>query len=264
MAADTAQLVKAQAGDQEALERLLQANRGLVHKLAFDCWQRSDAHSRMELGDLLQEGRIGLWQAIHSFDPERGAFGTHAAWAIRGRLSHALKRRAGDPEADSLDEFATEDGSLLVDLIPDDAPGPEETVLERIDGPAMAAVRMLAPALRQVIEARFGLCGREPMSLKEVGTALGLHPHAVAYREAKALRVLRARLERDVTPTQARMPTGTAERCAAAARQPRCHSALPPDTVPPTRPARTGWSRDAASSARPSAPAVRPSRAEPE
>lgn len=41
--------------------------------------------------DLLQEARIGIWQASDSYDPNRGAFSTYAIHRARGRVLHYLR-----------------------------------------------------------------------------------------------------------------------------------------------------------------------------
>ncbi len=47
----------------------------------------------MAYEDLLQEGRIALWQAIMHFDPQRGvAFSIYAGVAIQRRIWRAARR----------------------------------------------------------------------------------------------------------------------------------------------------------------------------
>lgn len=201
---DTAQLVNAaRAGDQRAAEQLLEQNRGLVGLFVARYWARSDAAARMERADLEQEARLGFLAGLRSYDPERGAFATHISWAIRGSLTHALRRRAGDPAADSLDELATEDGSLLLDLIPADGPSPEDVTLARVAGPVVALVALLAPELQQVLQLLYPLDGREPLTCRQVAAVLGIGERTVRSREARALRVLRALLEQQRVPLAA-------------------------------------------------------------
>ena len=70
--------VCAQAGCAVCLEALLRRHEGLVHVILRRQWRGEVAYV-----DLLQEGRIGLWQAIKHFDPHRGvAFSSYAGRAI--------------------------------------------------------------------------------------------------------------------------------------------------------------------------------------
>jgi len=69
-------------GDLEAAARLVSANLRLVVKLAHE-YHRNP----LSLLDLIQEGNIGLMQAVKKFDPERGVkLSTYAAWWIRAYI----------------------------------------------------------------------------------------------------------------------------------------------------------------------------------
>jgi RNA polymerase sigma factor (sigma-70 family) len=65
---------------------MIESNVGLVHALAKAYRGRGVADD-----DLVQEGTIGLIQAVDRFDPNRGVkFSTYAAWWIRRALIDAL------------------------------------------------------------------------------------------------------------------------------------------------------------------------------
>jgi RNA polymerase sigma-32 factor len=69
-------------GDLVAAAQLVSANLRLVVKLAHEYHRNPIA-----LLDLIQEGNIGLMQAVKKFDPERGVkLSTYAAWWIRAYL----------------------------------------------------------------------------------------------------------------------------------------------------------------------------------
>ena len=69
-------------GDLDAAARLVSANLRLVVKLAHE-YHRNP----LALLDLVQEGNIGLMQAVKKFDPERGVkLSTYAAWWIRAYI----------------------------------------------------------------------------------------------------------------------------------------------------------------------------------
>ncbi len=71
-------------------ERFIGANLGLVVWLAHQY-----AYGEQSMPDLVQEGTLGLIQAIEKFDPERGfRFSTYAAWWIR----QAVQRAAANQE----------------------------------------------------------------------------------------------------------------------------------------------------------------------
>ena len=76
-----------QAGDSDALARMVEANTPLVHKLA-----RKFAGRGVELDDLIQIGSIGLLRAVRTFDISRGcAFSTYAVPLILGEIRRFLR-----------------------------------------------------------------------------------------------------------------------------------------------------------------------------
>lgn len=77
-------------GDEEAAKRLVCANLRFVVKIA-----NGYRNYGMRLADLVEEGNIGLMEAVKRFEPERGLrFMTYAAYWIRAYiLAHVLKQR---------------------------------------------------------------------------------------------------------------------------------------------------------------------------
>jgi RNA polymerase primary sigma factor len=82
---------RAQAGDQEALEKLIVGNLRYVVSVA-----RRYLGYGLALTDLINEGNVGLIQAARRFDPARGVkFITYAVWWIRQAITHALAEHGG-------------------------------------------------------------------------------------------------------------------------------------------------------------------------
>jgi RNA polymerase sigma factor (sigma-70 family) len=83
----------AQAGCRLCQERLVRQHERLVHYVL-----RRQVTDEVEYAELLQVGRIGLWQAVLHFDAERGvAFSTYAVIAIQRHMWQAIaqaRRRA--------------------------------------------------------------------------------------------------------------------------------------------------------------------------
>lgn len=78
------------AGQLRARERMIVSNLRLVVKVAQEY-----ADVGLPLIDLIQEGNIGLMEAIERFDPERGyRLSTYAAWWIRRSILAALSQHA--------------------------------------------------------------------------------------------------------------------------------------------------------------------------
>ena len=72
--------------DEKALHELIQAHMRLVVSFAVKYKQYG-----LSLGDLIQEGNIGLMKAAQKFDPDRGfRFSTYASWWIRASIQDFL------------------------------------------------------------------------------------------------------------------------------------------------------------------------------
>lgn len=77
----------AQMGDEAAVNRLMEANIPLVHKLS-----RKFAGRGTDIEDLIQIGSIGLLRAIRTFDFSRGTvFSTYAVPLIIGEIRRFLR-----------------------------------------------------------------------------------------------------------------------------------------------------------------------------
>lgn len=76
----------AEDNDPEAREQLVRSNLRLVVHIAKKFSSRG-----MSLGDLIEEGNLGLIKAVDYFDPDRGTrFSTYAAWWIKQSIKRAL------------------------------------------------------------------------------------------------------------------------------------------------------------------------------
>jgi RNA polymerase sigma-32 factor len=77
-------------GDVDAAARLVTANLRLVVKIAYE-YRRAHKH----LPDLIQEGSIGLMQAVKKYDPYKGVkLSTYAAWWIRAYILRFILNNA--------------------------------------------------------------------------------------------------------------------------------------------------------------------------
>jgi RNA polymerase sigma factor (sigma-70 family) len=181
---------QAQAGDAASLDHLMARHDGLVHHLLRQQWP-----GPLTYDEVLQEGRIGLWQAILHFDPTRGvAFSSYAAVAIIRHIWRAVRRARRAARAPS-------------------GPSPEEGgdplgVLEQREVRAVlqALVDTLPPQQRRIVRAYYGLDGQGGRSMGELGRLWGCSRQAIHYHLRRArvhLRhpafnaVLRALLERN-------------------------------------------------------------------
>ncbi|MDE2081014.1 MAG: sigma-70 family RNA polymerase sigma factor [Burkholderiales bacterium] len=82
--------VRARAGDFAARQCMIERNLRLVVSIA-----KKYAARGLPMGDLIEEGNLGLMHAISKFEPERGwRFSTYATWWIRQGVERALTQQA--------------------------------------------------------------------------------------------------------------------------------------------------------------------------
>lgn len=230
---------KAVKGDSAARERLITANLRFVVNVA-----KKYQNQGISLEDLINEGNLGLINAIEKYDPERGFhFISYAVWWIRqailksicekSRMIRLPMNRANelvqiektkkqymtvngvDPDTAeiakildlkerdvkelmalsqehvSLDTpvFYKKDSSVLGDFIEDSAYiPPEEEVMEHSLREEIQKVLQTIPEKEaQILEFRFGLKNKKPMSLKEIGQIYNLTKERIRQIEQKAL-----------------------------------------------------------------------------
>jgi RNA polymerase sigma factor (sigma-70 family) len=159
----------AQAGCKHCTEALLRRHEKLVHAVLRRQWRGEAA-----IADLLQEGRIGLWQAILHFDPHRGyAFSTYAWYAIQHKIQRAVRRECRHRE---LVEARAKRESIWARSEP---PNPldvaEETLWwEKVCAALTEIVAQLPEPLREVVAIYYGLDGGPPCTLATLGSRYGV------------------------------------------------------------------------------------------
>lgn len=169
-------LACAQAGCDGCLNQLMHEHEGLVHNALKGVYRYGVPYA-----DLVQEGRIAVWQAVQGYDPDRGcAFSTYATVAIQRRL-YTYIRRMTRPQ-----------GYLPATPVP----APDQHVVAGIWRAQLrqavdAALPLLLPRLRYIMVAAYGLDGAPPRSLAAIGRQLSLSRERVRQLRNDCLLLLR-------------------------------------------------------------------------
>ena len=162
----------AQAGCAICLNGLIAQHERLVY------WEaRRQYCGQADYADLIQEGRIGLWQAILHYDPGRGYHFSSYAWeAIRHRIWQVVGQASqvgGEWEAPPA-------GDVLTEII---AAWQAEQICQAIQ----AELACLPERMREVMELAYGLDGQVPLSLAAIGRQMGLSRERVRQIRNEAL-----------------------------------------------------------------------------
>jgi RNA polymerase sigma factor (sigma-70 family) len=166
----------ARMGCPVCMETLFAENMDLIWTII-----RQQTTGNMDRASLIQEGRIGLWQAVMHYDPERGGkFSRYACKAIYNQISQSIEQsRKADVEFDAT---RLEDYQALR-LLTLDEPQNIRSLKEALD--------CLDCRLRQVIVLNFGLEGQVPHTLIEIGEQMGISQQRALQLRNKALDLLR-------------------------------------------------------------------------
>lgn len=227
--------------DPLAREQLVRSNLRLVVNIA-----KKYANRGISLGDLIEEGNIGLIKAVDYFDPSRGnRFSTYAAWWIKQSIKLALlnnvqpmhiptymvalinqwRHTAVELETSlgrtpTLEEMAQamqlpmrkaqiieqvvgiistvrdtasddsidENHTLEATLHDKDAAQPEdEMVADEEKAKALRLLDRIDEREALVLRMHYGLGGKKPMSLKEIGVKLHLTRERIRQIQREAL-----------------------------------------------------------------------------
>ena len=227
--------------DPFAREQLVRSNLRLVVNIAKRYGDRG-----MSLGDLIEEGNLGLIKAVDYFDPDRGTrFSTYAAWWIKQSIKHALltnvqpvhiptymvalinqwRRTATEMEsklgrAPDVEEMANiiplplrkakvihqivdilssvkdaygddesdEEQMLEITLEDQSTSNPEdELVADEEKAKVLRLLDEIEPREADILKLHYGLAGRKPLTLKQIGEKLGLTRERIRQIQRDAL-----------------------------------------------------------------------------
>lgn len=194
---ETELIKKAKAGDKLAREKLLSANLRFVIMIA-----KRYTGLGLEFCDLISEGNIGLMVALDHYEIGKSArFTTYAAYWIKQVIIRAINCKADTIRVPSrgydrikvlsLDDPIKNDDreKTKVAFVSDKKnKSPEEQLVENDIKQAIdSGIDILREKEKLVIKMRYGLDGKEGMSLLEIGEKLNLSKERIRQIEEAAL-----------------------------------------------------------------------------
>jgi len=206
------------AGDAGALGELLQANLGLVRKIAQRAAAVADrGHDDWLIDDLVQESMIEMLKVLQSYDPDKGALSTYVIRRLRLRcrrwvntrlsaitVPYRMFERGPRPIAEADMRAARQarsnwsapvdrEGRCTLRHVP--AAEPDRSPVEREaqrEG-VREGLRHLEPRRRVAITRKFGL-DDEPVTLLAIAGELGISRARAQQLQQTGLRQLRKHL----------------------------------------------------------------------
>lgn len=233
---------KAAEGDKESKDMLVRSNLRFVVNVA-----KKYQNQGLPLSDLINEGNIGLMNAIERFDVDKGFhFISYAVWWIRQAILKAISEKARmirlplnranelvqidkarkqlqsgkaeDPEIEEIASavnmdkdhvasllsisqdlvsletpvYADKGTSQLGDFIEDrEYRSPDDIAMERsLKEDINKILQTLSDKEADIIQYRYGLNGRTPLSLKDIGDKYNLTKERIRQIEKKAIKRL--------------------------------------------------------------------------
>ena len=161
---------KLSQGDKEAREVLINHNLRLVAHIV------KKYNNSLEADDLISAGTIGLIKAVDSFDGRKGVLlSTYASRCIENEILMLIRANKKYKDTISLNTVlspkADSDEMELANLIPAES---EEDVFHQVETGCLmqdvlnAMEKYLTPMEQEIIKYRYGICGYELKTQKEV------------------------------------------------------------------------------------------------
>ncbi|MCI1990287.1 MAG: RNA polymerase sporulation sigma factor SigK [Oscillospiraceae bacterium] len=190
-------LAKMRQGDRAAKAKLIEHNLRLVAHIIKKYYANSG-----EQDDLISIGTIGLIKAVNTFDSTKGIrLSSYAARCIENEVLMYFRSSRKSAQDVSINEpiDTDKDGNALTLM---DIMATEDNILDNIDCKMKSEQlrkyinEVLTPRERVIIQLRYGLDGKKPLTQREVAQRLGISRSYVSRIEKKSLASLYRRFSR--------------------------------------------------------------------
>ncbi len=185
---ETAFLLKAQEGDADAKNKLIEHNLRLVVYIS-----KKFENTASDLDDLISVGSIGLIKAINTFNSQKNIkLATYASRCIENEILMYLRKVSKQKNELSLDKTLSLDSEgnelVLSDIIGVDADEAYNSVESQFENQMVYQVLdTLDEKEKSIMKMRFGLLGEEEKTQKEVAEILNISQSYISRIEKKIL-----------------------------------------------------------------------------
>lgn len=179
-------ILLAQAGNDQALEKLVKLHLSIIHGTCLRYLGNSD-----EAEDAVQDTFVKIWKNLKKIDIQKN-FKVWAVEIAKNTCLDAIKRRRTVP----LSAFEDENGNnYIADTLESNTPSPadraEHSLLQRM---LNGALNKLSPAYQKVLSLYY----REGLNFREIAETLDEPLHTIKSRHRRAIMNLRLVLAENV------------------------------------------------------------------
>ena len=188
---ELAYLIKAQQGDEEARNKLIEHNLRLVVFLA-----KRYENTTYDIEDLVSIGSIGLIKGINTYKIDKNIkLATYASRCISKEILMFLRKNKMKRSEVSLEEALNNDSEgnelHLEDILGTDAELVPKEYEKRVDKEILSKeIEMLSPRDKEIMTLRYGLNNTIEYTQKEVAEMLGISQSYISRIEKKVVRKL--------------------------------------------------------------------------
>ena len=186
-------------GDKKAREILINHNLRLVAHIV------KKYSNSLEADDLISVGTIGLIKAVDSFDENKGVLlSTYASRCIENEILMLIRANKKHKETISLNSVlspkADSDDMELTNFISTED---EEEVFHQVERGCLmqdvivAMNKYLSPMECEIMKYRYGICGYDLKTQKEVAEIFNISRSYISRIESKCLKILQKNLLKD-------------------------------------------------------------------
>ena len=189
-------LEKSRNGDDGARNELIEHNLRLVAHIVKKYY-----NTGADQDDMISIGTIGLIKAVSTFNTDKGIhLATYASRCIENEILMFFRNQKKTAQdvfiSDPIDTDKDGNTLTLIDVIAD-----KSDIADEIDTKIkVEKLRVILPVCltereRLIIEMRYGLCGREELTQREIAKKLNISRSYVSRIEKKAVEALRAGMQ---------------------------------------------------------------------
>ena len=189
---ELAYLIKAQQGDEEARNKLIEHNLRLVVFLA-----KKYENTTYDIEDLVSIGSIGLIKGINTYKIDKNIkLATYASRCISNEILMFLRKNKRKKSEVSLEEalnYDSEGNELhLEDILGTDAELVPNEYERKVDKELLSKeIAALSPRDKEIMTLRYGLNNTVEYTQKEVAEMLGISQSYISRIEKKVVRKLK-------------------------------------------------------------------------